>query len=124
MAHTFHRLVLPALVGLLALAWVLPAAAAETAVAPAAPVTVAAEEEHGGSLAVRDGLGMTKPIVWTIVATLTGALILGVFYLLKRRVGGFPENPSWVAPITIMPSSELPDEHTYGDTPAGAHGHH
>jgi hypothetical protein len=41
---------------------------------------------------------------------------MGTLYLLKRRVGGFPEHPSWTAPISVMRSRDLP-----GDD--GADGH-
>jgi hypothetical protein len=62
--------------------------------------------------------------IWTVVGVAAGGLVLGIFYLLKRRVGGFPANPDWVAPITIMPSKDSPDEGTFGDVAPDAHGHH
>ena len=58
-----------------------------------------------------------------MVGVAGGSAVLGVLYLLKRKVGGFPEHPSWVAPISVMPAGELPSE---GD-PHGAtddHGAH
>ena len=89
-------------------------AAAAAAFALAAP---AFAQEHGGSAA-----GSTRAIepvvIWSFSGILAGALLLGVFYLLKRRVGGFPKNPSWVAPITIMPSKDFP-----GDTDPHEGGH-
>ncbi len=57
--------------------------------------------------------------IWSLAGIAAGAVVLGVLYTLKRRVGGFPENPSWVAPITIMPASQLPSD---DDDPHG-HGH-
>jgi len=35
---------------------------------------------------------------------------MAYLYLLKRGVGGFAENPDWVAPISIEPSSSFPEE--------------
>ena len=62
--------------------------------------------------------------IWTIVGTLLGALALGILYLFKRRVGGFPRNPTWVAPISKLYSKDSADEGAFGDVPADAHGHH
>jgi hypothetical protein len=47
------------------------------------------------------------------------SVVLGVLYLLKRQVGGFPEHPEWVAPISIMRSRDLP-----GDDADHGHGGH
>jgi len=57
--------------------------------------------------------------IWSIAAIAGMSAVLGVFYLLKRKVGGFPANPAWVAPIMIRPASELPGD---DDEPHG-HGH-
>jgi hypothetical protein len=59
---------------------------------------------------------------WTFAGILAGAVVLGTLYLFKRRIGAFPKNPSWVAPITILPSNE--NAESFGDAPAGDHGHH
>ena len=61
------------------------------------------------------GRDILPPVVWMLCGVAGFALLLGIFYLLKRRMGGFPANPAWVAPITIMTSSELPQD----DEPAG-----
>ena len=56
--------------------------------------------------------------IWSFIVILLLAGLGGVFYLLKRRMGGFPSNPAWVAPITIMRSKDFPDENSYSDAPA------
>ena len=63
-------------------------------------------------------------LVWSTAGIVASGILLSVFYLLKRRVGGFPANPAWVAPITIMQSKDFPTEGSYGDVPADAHGAH
>jgi hypothetical protein len=87
----------------------------------------AAGEDHGGGTSFiggpdwDDARSMTA---WSIVGIGTFSAILGVFYLFKRKVGGFPEHPSWVAPISIMPASELPGDDGDGHAPAhDSHGH-
>lgn len=60
-------------------------------------------------------------VVWMLAGVAASAVTLSVLYLLKRRVGGFPENPSWVAPITIMPSSQLPGDTDSHHEPAPGH---
>lgn len=70
------------------------------------------------------GRRVEPPILWTVAGVAAISLTGGTFYLLKRRVGGFPANPAWVAPISVMPSSDSPDEGTYGDAPADSHGTH
>lgn len=93
-----------------------------------APVALA--QEHGGEGDGGEAPGGTSFIggpnwddakdvtIWSIVSLAGGSALLGVLYLFKRKVGGFPENPSWVAPITIMPASQLP-----GDDGAADHAH-
>ncbi len=61
-------------------------------------------------------------VVWSIVVIAGFAVLFGTLYLLKRRVGGFPANPAWVAPITVMPSKDFADEGTFGS--ASDEGHH
>ena len=88
-----------------------------------APLTVLAEDEPLSTAA-----GPTTDVVPVAVWTIAGVLIMGVvatvFYLLKRRVGGFPANPAWKAPITIMPSKDFADEGAFGDVAPDAHGAH
>lgn len=86
-------------------------------VAPEPGTAAISAHEEGGS-------GDTGPrVTWALAAIGAGALVLGSLYLFKRRIGGFPEHPAWVAPITILKSSDSPDETTFGDAPAGGHGH-
>lgn len=96
----------------------LPAAAvAREAAAPHAAHITAQQEGQGGDEAPsgehRDGLN--DVVIWTIAALGIFAAVMGTFYFFKRQVGGFPEHPSWVAPITIMRSEEFPDEGDFGD---------
>jgi hypothetical protein len=60
-----------------------------------------------------------EKVVWTVVGVAITALVLGILYLFKRRIGAFPRNPSWVAPISVMPAGELPDEADAGHEAAG-----
>lgn len=75
-----------------------------------------AREAGGSERRVED------PIFWTIIGGLAGGLIFSGLYLLKRKVGGFPEHPTWVAPISVMPSRELPE--SFGEAPPDSHGSH
>ena len=64
--------------------------------------------------------------IWSIVSIGTVSVLLGVLYLFKRKIGAFPANPTWVAPISIMPAGELPGDdddagHGVHDTHAPAH---
>lgn len=100
-----------------------PAMAAEPA--PGAPVLTVRSQEgeddsHGEAAGAQSDVRTVA--VWTIAGTLIGGVALAVLYLLKRRLGGFPKNPAWVAPITIMQSKDFPGEGYYGDTPGDAHG--
>lgn len=62
-------------------------------------------------------------VIWAIVAVLIAALVGGIMYAFKRQVGGFPKNPSWVAPISIMLSRDLPDETRDAHGAAGHENH-
>lgn len=71
----------------------------------------------------QNGIDVLPVVLWSLAGAAVFAVVLGVLYLLKRQVGGFPENPEWVAPISIMRSRDLPaddDTHGHGD----AHGGH
>ena len=86
----------------------------------AAPIAFA--QDQGGEEAPGSGSTWDEAkdvTIWSIAAIAGGGVVLGVLYLFKRRVGGFPENPGWVAPIRIMPASQLPGD---DDAPDG-HGH-
>lgn len=76
-----------------------------------------------GSPTGGNGRDILPPVVWMLCGVAASAVLLSIFYLLKRRIGGFPANPAWVAPITIMLSSESPqDGAAHG--PAAAEDHH
>lgn len=62
-------------------------------------------------------------VIWSLVALGVFAAVMGSLYFFKRQVGGFPENPTWVAPITIMPSKDFPDEGDFGDQEPSAQAH-
>ena len=82
------------------------------------------DEDAAGAGERRDGLNSV--VIWTLAGVGIFAVGLGAFYFFKRQVGGFPENPAWVAPITIMPSKDFPDEADHPDSasPAPAHRGH
>jgi hypothetical protein len=74
---------------------------------------VAAQEE--GPSEDSPGEPWGEVVIWSIVALGIFAAIGGALHYFKRQVGGFPENPGWVAPITIMQSKDFPDEGDFGD---------
>ena len=74
----------------------LPAAAATTQQEPTPIVRQYDPQERG------EGSGDTTTIIWAIVGIAVASAVGGVLYLLKREVGGFPADPDWVAPITIL----------------------
>ncbi|MGH2608582.1 MAG: hypothetical protein ACRDHF_05780 [Tepidiformaceae bacterium] len=100
-------------------------AAAFAADGSAAPVEVAVDAQDDGGSPFTDapGSGWSAVVIWTLVGLVVVAAVLGVLYFMKRQVGGFPDNPSWVAPITIMESKDFPDEGDFGDE-AAAPSHH
>ncbi len=67
---------------------------------------------------------MEPILLWTIAGVGGGAVVFAGLYLLKRRLGGFPRNPAWVAPITVMRSRESPDETTFAGAVPGDHDSH
>ncbi len=81
------------------------------------------QEQHAASPTTDQ---FDERILWSLLAVALVVPAGGIFYLLKKRLGAFPENPEWVAPISIMRSRDLPDEHTYAgaEGAADAHGHH
>jgi hypothetical protein len=80
-------------------------------------VPVLADEE--GHTSGSPGIDVVPMATWMIVGTLVAGLSLSILYLFKRRIGAFPKNPTWVAPITVMRSQDLPED--FGDAPAEAH---
>jgi hypothetical protein len=65
-------------------------------------------------------------VTWMIVGVIGSAIVLAALYMFKRRVGGFPRHPSWVAPLSIMKASDLPgDRDPHESTPPdiGEHAH-
>jgi len=84
-------------------------------------------EAHGGSSFIGgpDWDDAKEVTMWSLVAIGGGSVILGALYLFKRKIGGFPEHPSWVAPISIMRASDLPGDdgagHNDGHDPHGSH---
>ncbi len=69
-----------------------------------------------GGAAGDGGTDVSTTVIWSLVGVGIFAVVLGCLYLFKRQIGGFPENPAWVAPISIQRASELPSE-------PDAHGH-
>jgi hypothetical protein len=70
-------------------------------------VANAATSQFSTSPLTRDVL---PTVLWMLAAVAVFALVLGTLYLFKRRVGGFPRNPTWVPPISIMRSADLPGD--------------
>ncbi|MEO9256478.1 MAG: hypothetical protein ABI305_13135, partial [Tepidiformaceae bacterium] len=63
-------------------------------------------------------------VTWMIACVLLSGLVLAALYMFKRRIGGFPAHPKWVAPISIMKASDLPgdvDPHESTPPDIGAH---
>ena len=93
----------------------LPAAAAERAREGMGAVGANSVVMQVGSNPDND---IKTTVIWMFVGISLAAVTLGVFYLFKRRIGAFPKNPTWVAPITIMRSEDLPgDVETHESTP-------
>lgn len=124
MGHIRQRLLVLGAAGAISLGAVLPASAGWIPDEPAPIVRTwgqeGAQPDEGG----RD----VKPVVlWSIAGVAAGAVVMGTLYLLKRQVGGFPANPTWVAPITIMPSRENATDATWAsgeDAHGDSHGDH
>jgi hypothetical protein len=122
-----HRLPLRTLLVVVALGLALgaglPAFAASQGAEPGGP-HIAAQEGEGGSAASGGDRDVKTVVLWTIASIAAGAAVMGALYTFKRRVGGFPRNPTWVAPITILRSADAPDEGTFPDDgSAGDAGH-
>jgi hypothetical protein len=115
MRHLSRGAVSLLLAALLALAAVSPVLAGTLASPSAAPAAAYQEGEE------EDENDVVPVAVWTTVGVVAGAVVFGVLYLFKRRIGGFPKNPSWVAPISIERSETFPDEGDFGDVAPGAH---
>lgn len=111
------RLAVLALVAVLSIGAALPVAARQLPVEPA-PVVRGFQETGDND----SGTSSRDMLIWFSVGVGVFGLVLGVLYLFKKEIGGFPENPDWVAPITILRSKDSPDEGFFGDAPAG-HGH-
>src|SRR5674476_424864 len=88
-------------------------AAAMLAVFPAV-ANAAPNSQVGGSERAVEPM-----LIWMAAGVAVSAVLLGALYLFKRRIGAFPKNPTWTAPITIMRSSDLPgDGDPHGAAPA------
>lgn len=111
---------------LLAVGAAVSAFASERSAAPGAPAAVH-QEGGGGPVATGDGGGSARDVVpmalWAGAGIAVLAVTLATLHMLKRRMGGFPANPSWVAPITVMRSAESPDEGDYGDQAPSSQAH-
>lgn len=107
MKKLFARFTFVSSLALVALATVAPAMAQENG------------EATGG------GTDVWEVATWSLIGVGIFCLALGILYLFKRQVGGFPENPSWVAPISIQRSRDLPSEpDAHGaDDHGDGHGH-
>lgn len=92
------------------------------------PAPMAFAQEHGNEPATTSNSphwsDVKEVALWSIAGVAVGAVVLGVLYTFKRKVGGFPANPSWVAPITIMPSRDLPGDDNQGHEATAPHDSH
>ena len=62
------------------------------------------------------------PVIWAVIGVAAASAIGGVLYLLKREVGGFPSDPDWIAPISILRSGESPiDVDDFDEPPEDQH---
>lgn len=115
--------------------WLLPCAvlalAAAMAFTAALPTTASAGEREPVPV-VRQWTGFQAPedqgtrkveptVIWTVVGVAGVALAGGALYLFKRQIGAFPRNPDWVAPISVMPASENPEEESDFPPPPAEH---
>ena len=105
-----------------------PSAAIASPVDPAPVVrSVVREQAHGEEGQAGSPRAVERILLWSVAGVGLGALGLTTLYLLKRRIGAFPSNPTWVAPITIMPSRTFADEFTFSSGESEVHhspGHH
>lgn len=103
----------------------LPVAAAASPAGAHALSAPAFDDQDGHELVTTasgdSGQDVVPRVAWTLAGVAASVVGLSGLYLLKRRLGGFPKNPAWVAPITIMPSSELPGDRDPHE--AETHGH-
>lgn len=87
--------------------------------------TLAQAQAFAPQTQVGDATTDVKVVVaWMIAGVLLSALVLAALYMFKRRIGGFPAHPKWVAPISIMLASDLPgdvDPHEATPPDIGAH---
>lgn len=91
------------------------------AVLALALIAPAAAQEAGAA----SGVDVTPVLIWGLVGAAILCALLGVLYLLKRELGGFDPRPgAWTAPISVMPSGELPaEESDFPEPPAEDDGH-
>ncbi len=80
--------------------------ALSAALALSSVVSAAAQENTGGG----GNSNLVPTLLWAALGVACFAVVLAGLYLLKRRLGGFPENPSWIPPISIRPSSDFPGD--------------
>jgi hypothetical protein len=106
------------LAGVLAMGAVSPAAASVPAREPVPvvrqlqPLQAADDDERE----VEPGL------IWTLVGVTALSVVGGSFYLFKRRIGAFPRQPDWVAPISVMPAGQNAEQESdYPPPPADHH---
>lgn len=118
MTRIRHRLLVLGAAGAIGLSTILPAGATWVPIDPVPIVRNRAHEDEAPS----EDKDVTTTLLWSIGGIGAGAVVMGTLYLFKRKIGGFPKNPTWVAPITIMPSRENPTDETWGAGDA-AHGH-
>lgn len=138
-----HRISLrfaPVLIALLMSFSLVSFASAAVVPAPSSDTHIANQghddEDEEAAPAEEDGEPLISPaggrstsiqevVLWSTAALAASLIVLTALYMLKRRIGAFPENPDWVAPIQVLYSKDAPDEGHFGDVdPHAAHGAH
>ena len=122
MGHIRQRFLVLGAAGALSLGAILPASAAWIPVEPVPIVRTRAQESPAADDGESSGQDVNPVLLWSIASVAAGVVVMGTLYLLKRQVGGFPANPAWVAPITIMHSRDNATDATWGAGDDG-HGH-
>ncbi len=108
---------------------------ASAAVSPAPETDHAiSQQDHGeddedaattGEGGAARSTSIQEVVLWSTAVLAASLVVLSALYMLKRRIGAFPDNPDWVAPIQVLYSKDAPDEGYFGDAdPHAAHGAH
>lgn len=84
-------------------------------------LSVAVPASAAGSSTAPGDKTLVPVVLWALVGIGLAALAFGILYLLKKQLGGFPQPPSWIPPIDVMRSSDLPQDEPEEEHAAPAH---